>query len=146
MNAIIARPVVDASATCERQKTTRATANPAKDSEDTLNQDPMFTEPQDSRTEEAHTHIAAEGKNYAQLEDVLRFVATQAGIANTLLIQLQADTKISWEANALINATQSITQYIGAAADDALGGDISGDFDYWTYGPNFAKLGTGGRS
>lgn len=58
----------------------------------------------------------------------------------------EADSKISYESQVLLGGAKTITQYIGAAADDALGGDISGDFEYWTYGPHFANAGKGGAA
>lgn len=83
------------------------------------------------------------GKSHAQQRRVLEFVAQQAGTVNELLMQMQADSKISFESQVLLGGAQAITQYIGAAADDALGGDIVGDFERWTYGPNFADAGKG---
>ncbi|UBB16167.1 hypothetical protein [Comamonas odontotermitis] len=82
-------------------------------------------------------------KTPAQLMRVLQFAAEQAGNANDILMMLQAIPKLSHEVYVLINSAQAITQYVGAAADDALGGDISGDFEHWTYGPNFADAGKG---
>ncbi|MEJ5128182.1 hypothetical protein WH367_19235 [Comamonas sp. MYb21] len=83
------------------------------------------------------------GKTHAQQRRVLEFVAQQAGTVNELLMQMQADSKIGYESQVLLGGAQAITQYIGAAADDALGGDIVGDFERWTYGPNFAEAGKG---
>ncbi len=83
------------------------------------------------------------GKTHAQQRRVLEFVAQQAGTVNELLMQMQADSKISYDSQVLLGGAQAITQYIGAAADDALGGDIVGDFERWTYGPNFADAGKG---
>jgi hypothetical protein len=83
------------------------------------------------------------GKTHAQQRRVLEFVAQQAGTVNELLMQMQADSKISYESQVLLGGAQALTQYIGAAADDALGGDIVGDFERWTYGPNFANAGKG---
>lgn len=83
------------------------------------------------------------GKTHAQQRRVLEFVAQQAGTVNELLMQMQTDSKISYESQVLLGAAQAITQYIGAVADDALGGDIVGDFERWTYGPNFADAGKG---
>lgn len=83
------------------------------------------------------------GKTHAQQRRVLEFVAQQAGTVNELLMQMQADSKISYDSQVLLGGAQAITQYIGAAADDALGGDIVGDFERWTYGPNFAEAGKG---
>lgn len=83
------------------------------------------------------------GKTHAQQRRVLEFVAQQAGTVNELLMQMQTDSKISYESQVLLGGAQAITQYIGAAADDALGGDIVGDFERWTYGPNFADAGKG---
>ncbi|MFE1574110.1 hypothetical protein ACFIQG_20220 [Comamonas odontotermitis] len=82
-------------------------------------------------------------KTPAQLMRVLQFAAEQAGNANDILMMLQAIPKLSHEVYVLVNSAQAITQYIGAATDDALGGDISGDFEHWTYGPNFADAGKG---
>ncbi len=83
------------------------------------------------------------GKTHAQLRRILEFVAQQAGTVNELLMQMQADSKIGYDSQVLLGGAQAITQYIGAAADDALGGDIIGDFERWTYGPNFADAGKG---
>lgn len=86
---------------------------------------------------------APPGKTHAQLRRILEFVAQQAGTVNELLMQMQTDSKISYESQVLLGGAQAITQYIGAAADDALGGEIVGDFERWTYGPNFADAGKG---
>ncbi len=86
---------------------------------------------------------APPGKTHAQLRRVLEFVAQQAGNVNEMLMLMQADSKISYDSQVLLGGAQAITQYIGAAADDALGGDIVGDFERWTYGPNFADSGKG---
>ncbi|MEJ5031495.1 hypothetical protein [Comamonas sp. MYb69] len=86
---------------------------------------------------------APPGKTHAQLRRILEFVAQQAGTVNELLMQMQADSKISYESQVLLGGAQALTQYIGAAADDALGGDIVGDFERWTYGPNFADADKG---
>lgn len=83
------------------------------------------------------------GKTHAQQRRILEFVAQQAGTVNELLMQMQADSKIGYESQVMLGGAQAITQYIGAAADDALGGDIVGDFERWTYGPNFAEAGKG---
>ena len=83
------------------------------------------------------------GKTHAQQRRVLEFVAQQAGTANELLMQMQADPTISYESQVLLGGAQALTQYIGAAADDALGGYVVGDFERWTYGPNFADAGKG---
>lgn len=78
------------------------------------------------------------GKTHAQQRRVLEFVAQQAGTVNELLMQMQADPKISYDSQVLLGGAQAIAQYIGAAADDALG-----DFERWTYGANFADAGKG---
>ncbi|MFA9287751.1 hypothetical protein ACCQ08_23425 [Comamonas sp. SY3] len=83
------------------------------------------------------------GKTHAQLRRILEFVAQQAGTVNELLMQMQTDSQIRYESQVLLGGAQAVTQYIGAAADDALGGYVVGGFERWTYGPNFADADKG---
>jgi hypothetical protein len=137
MEAIISRPKADAKRSPARSKVEcEATAAQSSATDDVDRPQPPIR----------RVETPEPGKTHAQLSRVLQFVAQQAGTVNEMLMQMQADPKISYESQVLLGGAKTITQYIGAAADDALGGDISGDFEYWTYGPHFANAGKGGAT
>lgn len=81
----------------------------------------------------------------AQLESVLAHIAGRALLLRSLLIHASATDD---RTTCLLSqqAAEALAEEIGALADDAIGGDVAGDFHSWHYGPNFADAGKAGAA
>lgn len=79
-----------------------------------------------------------------QLKNVLEVIAGRMDTLNSMLMLLQQEAPEGWTVGVLIDAAQEAAATVGAMADDALGGTVSGDMHRWLYGPNFASAGREG--
>ncbi|MFT3815468.1 MAG: hypothetical protein QM740_19170 [Acidovorax sp.] len=77
---------------------------------------------------------------------MLEVIACRMGTLNDLLMMLAQKPGMDWEAGVLINTAQYAAEAVGAMADDAVGGVVTGDMHHWLYGPNFADAGKQGSA
>ena len=96
------------------------------------------------RTEENTAHDGAYTRG--QMRAVLEFIAGQALTAQRMVLFATGHYRLDFDLANQLECVSSILQYIGATADTANGEQILGDFEHWTYGPNFADLGKAGAA
>ncbi|SDZ16457.1 hypothetical protein [Delftia lacustris] len=88
----------------------------------------------------AKTGPSMPGLNLDQLRKVLGRVARDASTLNNLLMAAQATDDGTMLAY-LVDGAQALTEKIGGMADQAVEGDVIGDYDSWFFGPNFGQRG-----
>lgn len=76
----------------------------------------------------------------SQQHRALEFIAGAAHTLHDLLLMAQVAEE-SYEVSRLVDAAELMTRQIGASADTAVGAGIIGDFERWSYGPNFPREG-----
>ena len=80
-----------------------------------------------------------------QLRSVLSEIASVALSLDRVLLIAQNAQEDS-DVTALIDTAEILVRQLGGMADGAIGGDVYGTQDKWTYGPNFADLGKAGAA
>lgn len=72
---------------------------------------------------------------------ILEVIAGRMATLHQLIIQANAVTNDEFLRGVCGDSAEALANYLGAMADEALGGEIIGDANHWNYGPNFATAG-----